>query len=216
MTGAGGAPTRVRPSASAAGPGQTPMWSGSASSRTRSRMPSGSVISRGSCSRPARSSTAYSTACCAASPSSPAVARAVVSVLVRPSLIAIDPAHHRRHRRVVRDDQHGHAELGVGRLQRAEHLGRGGACPARRSARRPAAPWARWPAPPRSRPAAARRRTSGPACGPAQSPTPSRSSSSAARARRARAPHARPAASAAPRSAARSGRAAGCARSAAR
>jgi hypothetical protein len=37
-----------------------------------------------------------------------------------------DPADHRRHRRVVRDDQHGHAEFGVGLLQRAEHLGRGG------------------------------------------------------------------------------------------
>ena len=38
--------------------GQTPMWSGSASSRTRSRMPRSSVISRGSCRRQARSSTA--------------------------------------------------------------------------------------------------------------------------------------------------------------
>ena len=55
--------------------GQTPMWSGSASSRTRSRMPRGSVISRGSCRRPARSSTAYSTAWWATSPSSPVVAR---------------------------------------------------------------------------------------------------------------------------------------------
>jgi hypothetical protein len=54
--------------------GQMPMWSGSPSRRTRSRMPSGSVISLGSCSRPARSSTAYSTACWATSPSSPVVA----------------------------------------------------------------------------------------------------------------------------------------------
>ena len=52
-------------------------------------MPSGSVISRGSCSRPARSSTAYSTACCATSPSSPVVACRWVSALVRPSLIAM-------------------------------------------------------------------------------------------------------------------------------
>ena len=52
-------------------------------------MPSGSVISFGSCSRPARSSTAYSTACCATSPSSVVVACRCVSVLVRPSRIAM-------------------------------------------------------------------------------------------------------------------------------
>ena len=64
------------------------MWSTSASSRTRSRMPSASVISRGSWSRPARSSTAYSTACPSAPESSAAPCRSV-SVAVRPSLIAI-------------------------------------------------------------------------------------------------------------------------------
>jgi hypothetical protein len=36
------------------------------------------------------------------------------------------PPDHTRYRRVVSDDQHGHAELDVGLLQRAEHLGRGG------------------------------------------------------------------------------------------
>ena len=51
-------------------------------------MPSGSVISLGSCRRPARSRTAYSTACCATSPSSPAIACRWISVLVRPSLMA--------------------------------------------------------------------------------------------------------------------------------
>ena len=50
-------------------------------------MPSGSVIARGSCSRPARSSTAYSIACGLTSPSPGIVCRRV-SVLVRPSLIA--------------------------------------------------------------------------------------------------------------------------------
>jgi len=50
-------------------------------------MPSGSVISRGSCSRPARSSTAYSTACGTTWPSPARVSRRV-SVLVRPSRIA--------------------------------------------------------------------------------------------------------------------------------
>ena len=48
-------------------------------------MRSDSVISRGSCSRPARSSTAYSTAC----PVPASVPWRSVSVLVRPSLIAI-------------------------------------------------------------------------------------------------------------------------------
>ncbi len=40
----------------------------------------------------------------------------------RPAVADRDrPAHHRRHRRVVRHDEHRHAELAVGRLQRAEH-----------------------------------------------------------------------------------------------
>ena len=68
--------------------GQTPMWSGVDSSRTRSRMPSGRVISRGSWTRPARSITAYSTALVAAFPASSVVSCLSSSVLVRPSLIA--------------------------------------------------------------------------------------------------------------------------------
>ena len=68
--------------------GQTPIWSGVDSSRTRSRMPSGRVISRGSWTRPARSMTAYSTARMAAFPASSVVSCLSSSVLVRPSLIA--------------------------------------------------------------------------------------------------------------------------------
>src|SRR5215470_16202127 len=86
-----GSPGGVAPSAPAPAvrSGQTPMWSGSCCSRTRSFMPSASVISRGNWTRPARSSTAYSTAWRVALPCSSALSWRSVSLLVRPSLIAI-------------------------------------------------------------------------------------------------------------------------------
>ena len=65
--------------------GQMPMWSPSRRSRTRRWSPSASTWARGSCSRPAPSSTANSSS---TNPADPSPARRSVSVLVRPSRIA--------------------------------------------------------------------------------------------------------------------------------
>ena len=107
------------------------------------------------------------------------------------------PPDLRGHRRVVGDDQDGDAQLGVGGLQRGEHLARRSRCPARRSARRRAAARGSLA----SAVAIATRCCSPPDIWSGrrsrQSATPSASSSSPARARRAAGGRARPASSAA-------------------
>src|SRR5215218_5396097 len=77
-----------RPSSRSPRSGQMPTWSSSSRSRTRLRSSSASTCALGSCSRPARSSTAYSSAMTRSSPSCDCSVRRSVSVLVRPSRIA--------------------------------------------------------------------------------------------------------------------------------
>ena len=113
--------------------------------------------------------TAYSTVWWVVSPSSPAAACRRVSLLVRPSRIAIvrrtcaDTAGSWVTTRMV-------APSSLLAVCRAANTSRGSRCPARRSARRRAAPAADWPAPSRWPCAAARRRTSSPACGRSSGP----------------------------------------------
>ena len=71
-----------------------------------------------------------------------------------------------RDERVVGDDDDGRAELAVDAAHAGRRSRRWSRCRARRSARRRGAQPARWPGPPRSRRAAARRRRAGPADGP--------------------------------------------------
>ena len=119
----------------------------------------------GSCSRPTRSSTAYSCAWCCSTPNSSVRVLRSTSVEVRPSRICTVLPHLGRHILIVGDDQHGDAESLVDLAHRVEDELRVASRRARRSVRRRTAPLARWPARRRWRRAAAARPTSGRAAG---------------------------------------------------
>ena len=102
-----GATSRVV--AGARSSGQTPTWSSSSSSRTRLASPSASTCARGSCSRPARSRTAYSVLMTWWSPS-PETRSLAERLAADPPVADGDrPVDLLADQRVVRRDDDGHA-----------------------------------------------------------------------------------------------------------